>query len=317
MTWAQESKQRKQMQAIPQEVYTREYYEFLAWRYLLNDTWSWSRVRSVVGALTPQPGEWILDAGCGMGTFTIEGRKRGAVVIGLDYSFHALDVARSLSRWILREEATPLIQGSVYTLPFVDASFDKMIAADLVEHLTPQEFASFVPEAVRVVKPGGYIVIRTPNPVNIIAGMIQEVETASQKQDSATPTAQRIMDILKLCLYKFFLTLWRKGKRWLMSKEFYRLCKELHMTQASFPVLPAETIQAMREKYHFTHVDLKTARQIIQTFRRYSCTMRTVTVSQSDVKFQALPFPLNTWWGGHMTMVFQKQELFPATGQRR
>lgn len=294
------------MEPILPEAYTLEYYEFLAWRYLLNDTWSWSRIRSVLRALRPQPGERILDAGCGMGTFTIEGRKRGAKVIGIDYALTALTVAKSLGRWILKTEHLPLLQGSVYALPFANGYFDKIIAADVVEHLTPKEFDLFVQEVERVLKPGGYVVIRTPNPVNIITAMAEEIERASENYSLFPLSSHTLKHTLKRFLYKFLLTLYRKGKRWWLSREFANLCKELNMEHASFSVLPAATVQAMNKKYNFLHVELKTVQQILQTFRRYSCRLCQVTVSQSDLKFQNLPFPLNTYWGGHMTIVLRK-----------
>ena len=52
------------------------------------------------------------------------------------------------------------IRGSAYELPFADASFDKIIAAEVLEHLP--EDGRAMRELARVLKPGGAIAVTVP-----------------------------------------------------------------------------------------------------------------------------------------------------------
>ena len=49
-------------------------------------------------------------------------------------------------------------------MPLRSESFDLVVCADLVEHLYPDQFESMLDECFRVLKPGGRVVIWTPNP---------------------------------------------------------------------------------------------------------------------------------------------------------
>ena len=106
-----------------------------------------------------QPGMRLLDVGCGPGSIT-----RGLAeivapgqVVGLDMSSETLDAARrdAAARGLenLRYEI-----GSVYELPFPDASFDAAYAHQVFQHLREREVA--LREMLRVLRPGGLIAVR-------------------------------------------------------------------------------------------------------------------------------------------------------------
>ncbi|RYG60250.1 class I SAM-dependent methyltransferase, partial [bacterium] len=54
----------------------------------------WQMGAGVLDLLDPQPGELILDLGCGTGHLTARIEQRGAAVIGLDPSEKMLETAR-------------------------------------------------------------------------------------------------------------------------------------------------------------------------------------------------------------------------------
>jgi ubiquinone/menaquinone biosynthesis C-methylase UbiE len=56
----------------------------------------------------------------------------------------------------------------VRALPFEDASFDKAVAADLVEHLDDETLAGMLAETRRVLRPGGTLSVYTPNAKHLI-----------------------------------------------------------------------------------------------------------------------------------------------------
>ena len=67
-----------------------------------------------------------------------------------------------------RTELSNLVKGNAEVLPFGDMKFDFLITLHLIEHLFQPEL--FINEAKRVLKPGGILILATPNP-NGISGI--------------------------------------------------------------------------------------------------------------------------------------------------
>ncbi len=97
-----------------------------------------------------QPGDVILDAGCGMGDLMLQ---LPGDVIGLDISTDYLKVAA--------ERGLTVVLGVIEQLPWPDGTFDMVIATDILEHVLDLNTA--VKELLRVLKRGGTLVVRTPN----------------------------------------------------------------------------------------------------------------------------------------------------------
>lgn len=96
----------------------------------------------------------ILDLGCGNGIYTIRLARKGAKVIGLDYSRPLLS----------HNPHRPLIQGDATTLPFPDRSFDCVFEANVLHHIQDRE--SVLREMVRASRK--YVVLLEPNRYNPI-----------------------------------------------------------------------------------------------------------------------------------------------------
>ncbi len=101
-------------------------------------------------------GAAVLDAGCGSGYGAGE-LLSAASVTALDISHDALrHAAESYARPGLR-----FAQGSLEALPFADASFDMVLAFEVIEHL--ENWLEMLREARRVLKPSGVLLVSTPN----------------------------------------------------------------------------------------------------------------------------------------------------------
>lgn len=111
----------------------------------------------VLRMLTPDPGEVILDAGCGTGIFTADILKTGARVVGLDLALAML--RRALTKCTGRTFQSVI--GDMQRLPFGDASFHKAVSITAIEFIQDARIA--VKELFRVTKPGGFIVVATLN----------------------------------------------------------------------------------------------------------------------------------------------------------
>ena len=111
-----------------------------------------------------EPGERVLDMGCGGGRHAFALYRRGARVVALDLDAAELkDVAgmfAAIAPEVPAGASAQAIRGSAYELPFADASFDRIIAAEVLEHLP--EDARAMAELARVLKPGGSIAVTVP-----------------------------------------------------------------------------------------------------------------------------------------------------------
>jgi SAM-dependent methyltransferase len=101
-------------------------------------------------------GRKVLDVGCGTGEFLLRDPAR---FTGIDLNPNL--VAHCTSRNLKAFEMSAL------ALDFPDASFEAAHASQIVEHFQPSEAATLVSELVRVVVPGGVVVLTTPGTKNV------------------------------------------------------------------------------------------------------------------------------------------------------
>ncbi|MEO7555545.1 MAG: methyltransferase domain-containing protein [Acidimicrobiales bacterium] len=111
-----------------------------------------------------EPGDRVLDLGCGFGRHAYESRRRGAHVVACDLSLAELkDVAGMFAAMTADEPSTATgscVNGDGTGLPFADGTFDRIIASEVLEHI-PDD-AGAVAELARVLRPGGTIAVTVP-----------------------------------------------------------------------------------------------------------------------------------------------------------
>lgn len=101
-------------------------------------------------------GTRLLDAGCGAGLLSLLASLRGARVTALDASPGLLEVVRE------RLPGADVLQGDLQALPCEDASFDAAVAVNSLFYA--QDMARAMQELVRVVRPGGRVVVTAWGP---------------------------------------------------------------------------------------------------------------------------------------------------------
>jgi ubiquinone/menaquinone biosynthesis C-methylase UbiE len=102
------------------------------------------------------PGSIVLHAGCGSGQVDSDIRSY-LEVTALDISGNALKIYKSI-----HGENTKVVKGSIFQLPFPDATFDGLYNLGVLEHFTQEEIHKALMEFKRVLKPGGKIIIFWP-----------------------------------------------------------------------------------------------------------------------------------------------------------
>jgi SAM-dependent methyltransferase len=111
-------------------------------------------------------GDRVLDLGCGGGRHAFELYRRGARVVAFDHDGDELAqvatmfLAMGMAGEVPEGADGRVVQGDVLSLPFPDASFDAVIAAEVLEHIPDDTRA--MAEIARVVRPGGRIAVTVP-----------------------------------------------------------------------------------------------------------------------------------------------------------
>jgi SAM-dependent methyltransferase len=113
-----------------------------------------------------RPGMTVLDLGCGEGRHAFEAYRRGATVVALDHGrAEVVTTAEWLGAIAAAGEAPAtahagVVRGDLLALPFPDGSVDRVIAAEVLEHI-PDDRAAMA-EIARVLKPGGRAAVTVP-----------------------------------------------------------------------------------------------------------------------------------------------------------
>jgi SAM-dependent methyltransferase len=118
----------------------------------------WSIPEADVGALGAVAGRRTLEIGCGAAHWSAALAQRGAECVGLDLSGRQLAAARRATAGT----RVALVQASAARLPFADASFDLVFC----DHggVSWADPGLVVPEAARVLRPGGRFVANVASP---------------------------------------------------------------------------------------------------------------------------------------------------------
>ncbi|HET9674307.1 MAG TPA: class I SAM-dependent methyltransferase [Gaiellaceae bacterium] len=145
--------------------YDERFMDTMASEYLERTPWTELRLEAVRDLLDPQRGDRIVDLGCAAGAITHYLSTFGAEPVGVDLEPLAIARARELFQGLRFEVA------DATRLPFDDASFDKAVAADFVEHIEDETFVAMCDELRRVLVPGGLFAIYAPNPRHLIERM--------------------------------------------------------------------------------------------------------------------------------------------------
>jgi SAM-dependent methyltransferase len=127
----------------------------------------WQLAESEIDALGDVRDLDVLEFGCGAAQWSIALHARGARTTGMDISERQLEHARALMAEA--EVDFPLVQASAESTPFADQSFDVVFC----DHgaMTFADPYRTVPEAARILRPGGLLAFSMHTPILDLAWM--------------------------------------------------------------------------------------------------------------------------------------------------
>ncbi len=108
---------------------------------------------ALIAAAVPLPGARVLDLGCGVGMYTAHLAAAGARAVGLEVDWPRAVAARA--------RGLDVVAAVGEGLPFADGRVDGVLLHEVLEHV--RDDRRTVGEAVRVLRPGGRVLVFVPN----------------------------------------------------------------------------------------------------------------------------------------------------------
>ena len=106
-----------------------------------------------------------LDLGCGNGKTVSTLIDLGYSVVGTDFSPEAVELCRERFEGTARFEVCDIAD-----LPFPDGSFDYVTAVHVLEHIEDSGMQTVADGIMRVLRPGGYVFVRSFTPTDMRSG---------------------------------------------------------------------------------------------------------------------------------------------------
>ena len=114
-------------------------------------------LRSILKRIAPS-GNRIIELGCGTGRFFATLKTSGKLIVGIDAFENSIQKATS------RQKDAVLLHGDVCAVPIQDGTFDVAVSMDVLEHVDP---VSFLTEAHRLVRQGGWLLLSAPSDLRL------------------------------------------------------------------------------------------------------------------------------------------------------
>ena len=125
------------------------------------------RVEKIRDIYDPQSTDVVVDFGCGWGTFCWAFARRVKSVVGVDFSEKSILLCNEqLNKW--QCDNVTFLHGDARRTNLPSEMCDLIIAADLFEHLYPEDSRQVIGEAFRLLKKQGHFSIWTPHRGHII-----------------------------------------------------------------------------------------------------------------------------------------------------
>lgn len=118
--------------------------------------------------------ERVLDVGAGIGNNVVTLKQYFNQIVASDISDEALYELQK--QYACEEVDLQVVVADVESLPFKDSTFDLVVCTEVFEHCI--DFKKAFGECLRVLRPGGYIIVSSPNyfnPAGIVKWLFEKI----------------------------------------------------------------------------------------------------------------------------------------------
>lgn len=130
----------------------------------------------------------VLDSGCGTGYGAYELSKSARKVIGIDIAKEAIDFCRNN----YTKANIEFLEMDIRSIKFDSQSFDCVVSFETLEHIYEQE--QFLQEVKRVLKPGGILIISTPDKENYRKRFVGDDQNRFHKKELSRDEFNRLLE---------------------------------------------------------------------------------------------------------------------------
>jgi ubiquinone/menaquinone biosynthesis C-methylase UbiE len=181
------------------------------------------RVVEHLSRVTDLDGKRVLEIGAGTGRDSFPIAERGGRVVQLDYAVNSLNLLKKISEEV--NIPVEIVGGDTFALPFPDGTFDIVFHQGLLEHFRPSVAQKLVEENVRVLKPGGLLLIDVPQRYHIYTLVKHFLIMVNQwfagwERSFSVGELERVM-------VKHGLTVEYRYGVWMYPSFFYRVAREI------------------------------------------------------------------------------------------
>lgn len=132
----------------------------------------------------------ILDLGCGRGEWLELLKEERLSATGVESNRTLADAGRSRGLEIIQQDAIEYLRGQP------NNSLQAVTGFHLIEHLEFQELIQLLAEIRRTLKPGGLVIVETPNPKNLVVGACNFYADPTHRKPLFPETLQFLLDSL-------------------------------------------------------------------------------------------------------------------------
>lgn len=182
-----------------------------------------NRIVRNLSAITDLKGKKILEIGAGTGRDSFPLVERGAEVVQLDYAENSLRILKKLADEYRIHVA--IVGGDAFRLPFRDNSFDIVFHQGLLEHFRKPQADALLKENVRVLKPGGLLLVDVPQRYHIYT-VVKHILIALNKWFAGWERSFSIVELRSLLIRLGVSPLYSYGE-WMYPSFFYRVTREV------------------------------------------------------------------------------------------
>jgi ubiquinone/menaquinone biosynthesis C-methylase UbiE len=212
--------------------------------------WNNNRVLRNLRHVIDIRGKKILEIGAGTGRDSFPLIENGADVYQLDYAENSLKILRQIAEQ--RNLHPHIVGGDAFALPFEENTFDVVFHQGLLEHFSRARAEKLLRENIRVLKPGGLLLVDVPQRYHLYT-IVKHILIAANKWFAGWERSFSLLELRRL-MNSMDMTIVRTYGEWMYPSFFYRTLREMSkIVGVQLPLYPHISESLSKQREHVRH----------------------------------------------------------------